>query len=329
MKIKREIKIAALFIFALAAFIWGFNYLKGMNIFYNKLIVYSIYDEVGGLTSANPVYVNGLKVGQVNNVYFKGGGSTRIVVKMMLDKNFPVPVNSVARIFSADLMGSKAIDLMLGDSPVLVQQNDTLRSEVQASLQDEVNRQVQPIKKKAEELLSSIDTLVTAIQAVFNEQARTNIAQSFESIKHTIKSLEHTSYTIDTLVQTERRRMAVIVENVDAITTNLRNNNREISNTLRNLSKITDSLAVSDIVGTFSNLERTMQNLNMVLGKIESGEGSLGLLINDSSLYNSLNLASLELSQLLEDMKLNPGRYVHFSVFGNRAANRKYSPPEK
>lgn len=329
MKIKREIKIAALFIFALAAFIWGFNYLKGKNIFYNKLIVYAVYNEIGGLTSANPVYVNGLKVGQVNDVYFKGGGSTRIVVKMMLDKNFPIPVNSVAQIFSADLMGSKAINLALGDSPILAQQNDTLRSDIQASLQEEVNRQVQPIKKKAEELLSSIDTLVTAIQAVFNEQARTNIAQSFESIKLTIKSLEHTSFTIDTLVQTERRRMAVIVENVDAITTNLRNNNREISNTLRNLSKISDSLAASDIVGTFSNLERTMQNLNSVLGKIESGEGSLGLLINDTSLYNSLNSASLELSLLLEDMKLNPGRYVHFSVFGNRAANKKYSPPEK
>jgi len=327
MKIRREIKLGALFIVALAAFIWGFNYLKGKNIFYRQLILYAVYNDVGGLTSANPVYLNGLKIGQVSRVYFEGGGSTRIIVRMMLDMDVPIPINSTARIYSSDLMGSKAIELLLGNSPILVQQNDTLKSAVQASLQEEVNRQVQPIKAKAEELLSSIDTLVTAIYTVFDEQARSNIAQSFESIRHTIRSLEHTSYTIDTLVQTERKRLAVIIENIEAITTNLRASNKEIATTMRNISAISDSLAAVNIKETFDHLGQTVNSLNEVMGKIERGEGSLGLLINDPGLYEELEAASRELNQLLEDMKLNPGRYVHFSVFGNRAAKRTYSPP--
>ena len=261
MKIRSEIKIAALLIVALTAFIWGYNYLKGKDLFTKKLIVYAKYDEVGGLASANPVYVNGLKIGQVNQVYFEGGRSARIIVKMMLNRDLIIPKNSIARIFSADLMGSKAIDIVLGNSNLIVEMNDTLQSDIQASLQEEVNRQVQPIKMKAEELLSSIDTLVTAIQTIFNEEARINIAQSFESIKLTIHSIEHASFTIDTLIQTERRRLTVILENIEAISTNLRSNNKEITEALRNIKTISDSLAASNIRETFSHLEHTMNNL--------------------------------------------------------------------
>ncbi|MGB4204012.1 MAG: MlaD family protein [Bacteroidales bacterium] len=329
MKIRSEIKIAALFIVALTAFIWGYNYLKGKDLFTKKLIVYAKYDEVGGLASANPVYVNGLKIGQVNQVYFEGGRSARIIVKMMLNRDLIIPKNSIARIFSADLMGSKAIDIVLGNSNLVVEMNDTLQSDIQASLQEEVNRQVQPIKMKAEELLSSIDTLVTAIQTIFNEEARINIAQSFESIKLTIHSIEHASFTIDTLIQTERRRLTVILENIEAISSNLRNNNTEIAGAIKNIKTISDSLAASNIRETFSHLEHTMTNLNQILGKIETGEGSLGLLINDKQLYESLESASKELSNLLEDMRLNPGRYIHFSAFGSRASRRPYTPKEK
>lgn len=329
MKVKREVKIAAVFIIALVGFIWGFNYLKGTNLLYKRLMLYAVYDQVGGLTSANPVFLNGLKVGQVNDIYFVGGGSTRIVVKIMIDEDIPIPVNSTARIVSSDLMGSKAIDLLLGDSPILVNPDDTLKSQIQGSLQDEVNRQVQPIKNKAEELLSSLDTLVTALQAVFDDDARFNIGQSFESIRATIRSLEHTSYTIDTMVQAERTRMGLILENVEAISGNLRNNSEAITTSMQNLASISDSLAAVNLKQTFDHLEHSMNQISSILNKIDDGEGSLGMLINDPKIYVELESASKELNQLIEDMKLNPGRYVHFSVFGSRAAAKPYTPPDK
>jgi phospholipid/cholesterol/gamma-HCH transport system substrate-binding protein len=328
MKVKREVKIAAVFIIALVGFIWGFNYLKGTNLLYKRLMLYAVYDEVGGLTSANPVFLNGLKVGQVNDIYFLGGGSTRIVVKLMIAEDIPIPVNSTARIVSSDLMGSKAVDLLLGDSPILAHPDDTLRSDIQGSLQDEVNRQVQPIKNKAEELLSSLDTLVTAIQIVFDENARSNIGQSFESIRATIRSLEQTSYTIDTMVQAEKTRMGLILENVEAISANLRNNSEAITTSMQNLASISDSLAAVNLKQTFDHLEQSMNQISSILNKIDDGEGSLGMLINDPKIYVELESASKELNQLIEDMKLNPGRYVHFSVFGSRAAAKPYAPPD-
>jgi phospholipid/cholesterol/gamma-HCH transport system substrate-binding protein len=329
MKVKREVKIAAVFIIALVGFIWGFNYLKGTNLLFKRLTLYAVYDEVGGLTSANPVFLNGLKVGQVNDVYFVGGGSTRIVVKIMIAEDVPIPVNTIARIVSSDLMGSKAIDLNLGDSPILVQPYDTLISAIQATLQEEVNRQVQPIKNKAEELLSSLDTLVTAIQTVFDDDARSNIGQSFESIRATIRSLEHTSYTIDTMVQAERTRMGLILENVEAISANLRNNSEAISTSMQNLASISDSLAAVNLKQTFDHLEQSMNQISSILEKIDDGQGSLGMLINDPRIYVELESASKELNQLIEDMKLNPGRYVHFSVFGSRAAAKPYTAPDQ
>jgi phospholipid/cholesterol/gamma-HCH transport system substrate-binding protein len=327
MKIRREIKIGALFILALAAFIWGFNYLKGTNLLYNRLILYAVYDDIGGLTSANPIYLKGMKIGQVHQLNFEGEGSTRIIARLMIDEDVPIPINSIARIHSSDIMGSKAIDLTLGNSPILAESYDTIMSDVQASLQEEVNKQVQPIKHKAEELLSSLDTLVTALHAVFDDRARSNLGQSFESIRLTIRSLEHTSYTFDTLIQSEKRRLAIILENIESISTNLRNSNEDIANTVRNISSISDSLAATNIKQTFAHIENSLNRLGSVMDKVENGEGTLGLLINDPGLYNELEVASQELNQLLEDMKLNPGRYVHFSVFGSRVAKQPYTPP--
>ncbi|MDP2423846.1 MAG: MCE family protein, partial [Bacteroidales bacterium] len=252
---------------------------------------------------------------------FEGGGSTRFVVKMLTSREVLVPINSKVIIYSHDLMGSRAINLILGKSPIMAQNGDTLVSGVQATLQEEVNRQVQPIKKKAEDLLLSIDSVVTTIQTVLNADARSNLAQSFESIRQTISTLEHTTYTIDTLVQTERKRMAIILENIESITTNLRNNNKILTNTIHNIHAVTDSLTATNIRQTFTKLETTLDHLNSVLVKIDNAEGTLGILINDPSLYRELESSSNQLNQLIEDMKLNPKRYLHFSVFG-RSGNR-------
>ncbi len=327
MKIAREVKIGAFFLVTLALFIWGYNYLKGKYIFTRQTELYALYNDIGGLVSANPVFLNGLKVGQVKDLYFKGNGSTLIVAKLLITGDLTVPINSKAVIYSHDIMGSRAINLILGTSAVQANNGDTLMSEVQATLQEEVNRQVQPIKKKAEDLLLSLDSVVTTIQTVLNADARSNLAQSFESIRQTITTLEHTTYTIDTLVQTERRRMAVILENIESITTNLRNNNQMLTSTIRNINAISDSIAATNVRQAFLRLESSLEKLNSVLYKVDNAEGTLGLLINDPMLYRDLHTSSHELNQLLEDIKLNPKRYMHFSIFGRSNKRSPYTPP--
>jgi len=244
-KPKQVIIIGFTFILAVALFIWGYNFLKGKDIFNKQTTFYAKYHEVSGLTRANPVLINGLRVGQVQTIYFDPDLSGDIIAVIVLNTKFPIPKNSIASIFSADLMGSKAINLKLGNSMELLQEGDTLRSSIEGSLKDEVNAQVQPIKIKAENLLASIDTLVIAFQSIFNESARENLKESFNDIRQTFSNLQSTTSNIDTLVMTEGSRVASILEHIDSLTATLSANRNQISSIISNFEIVSDSLAKS------------------------------------------------------------------------------------
>lgn len=328
MKIKREVKIALVFIVALALFVWGFNFLAGKNIFGSQKIIYAVYDQVNGLAEANPVVVNGFKIGQVTSIGFHPDGSGKILVAMRITNNdVQIPKSSIARLFSSDIMGSRAIEIKLGKGQDYIKDGDTLKTELGATLGEEVSVQMLPIKKKFEGVMLSLDSVLIIIQSVFNESTRQNLMLSFESIKMTLKNLEHTTYNIDTLVTTQKHRLALIVGNVESISTNIKNNNDKISNIISNFSSISDTLAKARISSTINNANDALKEFNDIMGKVNRGEGSLGMLINNDSLYKNLESSSVELDQLVRDIKLNPQRYLHFSLFGRGAKQNKYVPP--
>jgi phospholipid/cholesterol/gamma-HCH transport system substrate-binding protein len=303
------------FIVALVLFIWGYNFLKGNDIFGKETVYYAQYEQINGLVNSNPVLINGLRVGKVKDIYFNPDMSGNIMVVIILNNDFPIPNNSVARIFSSDLMGSKAIDLILGNSTQLAQDSDTLLSGVEAGLMAEVNAQVQPIKKKAEDLLASVDTLVVAFQSIFNESARKNLKESFNDIRMTFANLESATGNIDNMVVNEASRISSILIRLDSLALTLNENRQGISNIVSNFEVISDSLAQSDIPSTFANINTTLVDLQVLLRSIEQGKGTLGQLMVNDSLYDQLNNSAASLDSLLIDIKANPKRYVKFSVF--------------
>ncbi|NQU35573.1 MAG: MCE family protein [Bacteroidetes bacterium] len=315
---KKRIKpiiIGASFIAAIVIFVWGFNFLKSTDLFKKEAVYYASYDKINGLNRANPVVINGLRVGQVKSVYFNPDMTGDIMVSIMLSTDFPIPDNTVARIFSSDIMGSKAIELVLGDSKIYIQEGDTLLTSVEGGLMEEVNSQVQPIKKKAEDLMASIDTLVIAFQSIFNKSARNNLRQSFLNIEKTLANLQNASSNIDTLVVEESSRISNILINLDSLTTTLNENKGNIKNIITNFEIISDSLAKSEIPGTFARANKTFDDIQALLEKVNSGQGTIGMLINDDSLYLELNRSATALDSLLNDIKTNPKRYVKFSLF--------------
>jgi phospholipid/cholesterol/gamma-HCH transport system substrate-binding protein len=315
LKISKEFSIGILFILAIIILVWGFNFLKNVEMFSKEKVLFAVYKNVDGLEPSGPIFINGVKVGQVSKVYFAPSLNGDIIVELKFKESFPIPVNSTSRIFSVDLMGSKAINIILGNSENIAEDGDTLHTEVEASLKDAVNAQIAPIKVKAEQLLSSIDTMVVAIQGVFNKDIREDLSASIKSIRHTFNNLETTTQNLDTLVYTQSGRLSSIIYNIDMITQNLKNNSQEISRVLDNLATISDTIAQADIGSIARNLNNTITTLSNVLAKLDSGEGTLGMLINDDKLYQDLQKSAYELNRLIEDIRLNPKRYVRLSVF--------------
>jgi phospholipid/cholesterol/gamma-HCH transport system substrate-binding protein len=315
LKLSREFKIGLIFVLATAVLIWGFSFLKNKNILYKERVFVAVYQHVNGLETSNPIYINGVKVGQVGKVYFDPRMNGDIIVQMVFTDKFPIPANSTARIFSEDLMGSKAIEILLGAGPEFAQSGDTLKTDIETSLKDAVNQQILPLKLKAEDLLSSLDTMVVAIKGVFNKDIREDLTASIKSIRATMSNLESTTHNLDTLVYAESGRLSSILYNIDMITRNLNNNSGEVSRILGNLANLSDTLAQANISGILGNLDKTVSDLSIVMSKIEKGEGTMGMLINDDQLYKQLEKSASDLNLLLEDIRLNPKRYVKISVF--------------
>jgi len=315
LKFSKEFRIGFLFILVTAILVWGFSFLKNKNILYKERVIIAVYKHVNGLNPSNPVYINGVKVGQVGKVYFDPSLDGDIIVQLVFTDKFPVPLNSTARIFSEDLMGSKAVEILLGTGPDYAGNGDTLHADVETTLKDAVNQQILPLKLKAEDLLSSIDTMVVAVQGIFNKDAIEDLNASIKSIRHTFSNLENTTQNLDTLVLLQSGRLSSILYNIDMITRNLNNNSDEINRVLGNLATLSDTLAHANISGVIQNIDNTFTDLANVLARIDKGEGTLGLLINNDQLYKDLQKSAFELNQLIEDIRLNPKRYVRVSVF--------------
>jgi phospholipid/cholesterol/gamma-HCH transport system substrate-binding protein len=316
MKISRVSKIGFVAVIVIALFVWGLNYLKSKDFFKKGNRYYAVYDRIDGLTKSSPVLVNGYKVGVVDDIYFKQDTSAKLVVEIMVGQKYKIPKNSVAEIFSLDLMGSRGIKIIRNEkAKENHKENDTLRSGIEGDLKDQVNMQILPLKRKAEDLISSFDSVMTALKMVFNENTRRNLSKSFESIKNTIVNLEKTTFTLDTIMTAEKSKLAIILANVESITTNIKNNNELFSKMIHNFSAISDSIAKANVVSTFNKADKALGQLNQIVTRINAGEGTIGMLVKNDTLYTNLENATYNLNRLLRDMRENPKRYLHFSAF--------------
>ena len=314
MKIRREAKLALTALAAVFILIWGINFLKGSSLFESKSTFYGVYDSVGGLKGSSGVIYRGYQVGQVISIQFTGERFDRVLVKFSVDKGLELPSNTLAMIQSADLMGSKVVALVPGDSHVFAVSGDTLRSQVERGLMEQVSQQMLPLKQKAERLLGSLDSVLLIVQGLFNEETKKNLSNSFGSIDRTLRNLEGASGNLDTLIQGESARISSILQDVNSITGNLRNNNEEISNILGNVSAISDSLRQASLHQTLMSLDYILATTDSIMNKINRGEGTIGALLNDNDLYYNLNQVSENLNRLLVEFRYNPKRFINLSL---------------
>jgi len=309
-KIANETKVGILAAFSIAVLIIGYNFLKGNSIFSSETVLYARYTRVDGLGVSKPVLINGFQIGRVDKLVLQPNGE--ILATLKIKGKYDIPKNSVAKLESTDLLGSKAIVMALGTGNDFAQDGDTLNSNVEKNLMEAV----QPVQKKAELIIGKMDSILTSVNTILNPDFQKNVNKSFNSIASTLSSLEGTSKKVDGLVGTEGKRISAILANAESISSNLKNNNAKINAILNNINTITDQVAAANFKQTIDNANKAVTDLQGIVTKVNDGKGTLGLLVNDTKMYDNLNNASKNLDNLIIDLKENPKRYVHFSVFG-------------
>lgn len=319
MKVSKEFKIGVVVVCSIAAFIWGVNFLKGTNLFSHKYYLYAVYPKIDGLIPANPVLISGYKVGQISEISLvRRSNTNHVLIKFLLTEDVSIPKNSVAKAISADLLGNKAVEIVFGNSTEFVKSGDTLRAESEEGFKESLDKRIAPIQAKAESLISSMDSVISVAGSILNQKTRNNLDKSFESIHKAVLSIEQTAYKLDDLIGSEKTKISSILSHLNGVVSNLDKNGQKIDNILQNVSNVSDSLAKSQLKSAIAEADKSLGELNVLLKRINSGEGTIGKLAKNDSLYNNLNKSSADLDKLLKDLRLNPERYIHFSVFGRK-----------
>ncbi len=309
-KISKEAKIGILMVLTIGFFIWGYSFLRGKNLLKPTDNYFVVYEQVDGLMESGHVFLSGYKVGYVDDIRFMGGVQN-LLVKISIDKGIVLPEGTIARIFSSDIMGTKAVELVPGISAQTHRSGDTLMADIKPALQDEITRQIEPLKNSAEDMIASLDSVMRIIKVILDEDFRDTFSKSVDNAGVALSSLQRSVYSIDTLLTREDSRFNRILTNLGLITENVASSNEDITIMLNNFAAISDSLAKSELLAA-------VNNLNDVLAGASEGKGSLGKFISDEELYNNLESASKNLDKLLIDLREHPGRYVNFSIFGRK-----------
>lgn len=312
MKLSREIKTALLVITAILIFIWGYSFLKGKDLFSSYRNFYAVYDNVEGLSASAPVTLNGLGVGKVSGITIAPNG--KLVVEVQVKTDFPISKTSSLQVYEPGFIGGKQIALVpnLEDSN-LAKNEDTLQSAVRLGMIAKAGGQLAPVQQKVENTLVSADSLLHNLNKVLDEKNEKNLSIAIEELTQTMKTLNSASKTLD-------KMLTVNQQNIDGMMSNL-------NKTSENFAQISDDLTQADLGKVVQNLESTLANVNKMMADMESGKGTLGKLMKDETMYNNLSDASKELELLLQDVRLNPTRYVNISVFGKK--NKPYVAPEE
>ncbi|WP_396600935.1 MlaD family protein [Algibacter sp. R77976] len=296
MKITKEVKTGVLVLLGIILLYYGFNYLKGKDLFNSSLTFYTEYENVEGLVPSTPVTINGLSVGKVTSIDFKGDGSGKLLIELMVNSDFEFSKNSTAELYETGLIGGKAIAIVPAfDGAEKAKEGNKLLGTKKAGLTDLVNQRLTPLQEKIEIMMVGADSLLANINDIFDEKTKAHLRTSIAGLSATIESFKGTSNSLNKLMKDNEAKISSVLTNAEKASSDL--------------NKITGSLSESDLGQTVKNLESTLNNFDAILSDLDKGKGSMGKLLKDEALYNNLEAASKEMEALIKDIKLHPARY--------------------
>lgn len=312
MKISKEFKVGLLAIVSMTILYFGFNFLKGIDLFKETNSYYALYENIDGLTVSNPVIINGLSVGRVSNIEILQNKNNLVAVEASIESKIQLTDGTVARLVNTDFLGSKAIELILASSGNgLYIDGDTLKSEVDAGITEFLKQSAGPVADNVGTTISRINAILESFQG------------NSEKINATLESIQGIAASLD-------RKLPVMQDKLIDLLDSLNKNSQELSKVLTglqpvlaNAAQITDSLKTLELAQTLDKTQLMLDNLNANLVNMKEGNGTMGKLMHDDSLYVYLSHTARDLDRLLVDLQSNPGRYVQFSMFGKKDKSEK------
>jgi phospholipid/cholesterol/gamma-HCH transport system substrate-binding protein len=311
MTLSKEARIGLLVSVAILILFTGFYFLRGANLFSRENTYTCYFTNVQGLQPSAAVQIKGLGVGRVSEIKLEG---TKVKVLITVSKNTPVPQGTIAKLASADLLGSKVIALELGNSTAIVEDEGVLPTAIEGGLIDNISTEISPLIKDIRMVVARLDTTVISINGILNEETQTKLNSSIASLEVTMNNFSQLSQKLNN----ESGELQSIIRNANSITTNLSNNNERISNILKNAETTTNQLSRAPIEATVNDLQAAANQLQGVINKINTNQGSLGMLVNDKELYTNLSASLTSLNNLMADLKAHPSRYINVTIFGKK-----------
>ncbi|HEX8332106.1 MAG TPA: MlaD family protein [Segetibacter sp.] len=320
MKISNETKVGALTAIAITLLILGFNFLKGKSLFKSGNFLYAKYKDTKGIMVSNPVYVKGLQIGTIYELEEANKNIDEIIVAIKLNKEFNIPVNSFASI-SASPLGTTTMEITLGDSKQYLQPSDTIATTDNPGLLGDLTSKAAPVLDQIKTTVHTLDSVLRNANSVLDPYTKANLQATIANFNRISASLITTSASLQTLIAQQSGTLNKTMNNVESFTRNLSGNNDKISSIVSNMDATSQKLSKADIEGTIQQMQSTIATLNAGIAKMDSKEGTIGLLLNDKQIYNNLANTTRSLNILMDDVRVNPKRYltIGVSLFGRKS----------
>lgn len=319
MTVSNETKVGALTVIAVTLLVLGYNMLKGKNLIKRSDVIYARFTDVGSLEISSPVKVKGFRIGNVYSIDASDENIREVIVAINVDQKVNIPVNSLA-VINGSLTGTTSLNINPGNAATYIKVGDTLRSETTADLMSKLNSSVDPVLANIKQAVDSLKMVLSSFNSVFDEGNKANL-------KAVIANLKNTSANLNDLLNSKDGSLAKTLKNAETFTTNLNKNNDNLNATIENFKTTSKKFSELELKETINGLNTTVTQLKDVMEKINKGDGSLGMLVNDKKLYNNLQNTVRSLNILLDDLKTHPKRYVSFSVFGKKDKGTPLNAP--
>ena len=303
----KELKTGIIAVLIIGISIWGFNFLKGKNLLDPGSRTFKVeYARIGGLSKSSAVTINGLKVGKVANIQFDTSEEKRghLFVTFIVDNDFEFSKKSIVKIYSPNPLSGSNLAIIPNYEGDMAVTGDLLQGEMEENLFTSIGERLNPLQQKIESVIVRADTLFSGLNKVLNKKTIEGVNSSILGLSDVIVDVRKTIRTVNNMVLDNQENLKISLENTKNIT--------------ENFSKVSENLNAVDFNKIINKAEEAVGNFNEMSKKINAGEGTIGQLLNDQRMYDNLEAATAELEQLLRDIKLNPKRYIHFSVFGKR-----------